>query len=131
MPILTPDTSEQLDLSPIPAGVYPADITKTEAGISKSSGAPKLVAGLSVTVDGKKKPRTAHLVISGPGSGTFDQLLRAAGMEELADAYKNPAVQPKPPFDTDSLVGKTVNVIIEEQIYNGQKGDQIRGFLKA
>lgn len=131
-PMLQPDTSEQLDMSPVPAGVYPAAITKTEVGTAKASGAPKLVAHLSLTVPGRtgNVPRQAHLVISGQGSGGFDSLLRASGFEAEADAYKNPAISPKPAFDSDSLIGKTVNVIVEEQIYNNEKRDQIKGFLK-
>ena len=46
----------------------------------------------------------------------FDQLLRACKMNDLADAYRDAAVTPKPPFDTDTLRGHEVMVVIEEQI---------------
>lgn len=130
-PLLNPDTSEQLDLSPIAAGTYPCKIVKTEIGTSKTSGNPKVVAHLEVEVNGKPRPRQAHMVISGKGSGTFDGCLRSCGFVAEADAFKDPSVQPKPQFDSDQLVGKACLVIIEEQIYEGNKSDQIKGFLPA
>src|SRR2546429_7135270 len=117
MPVLQPDTSAAEDYSnPIPPNTYKARIVDVEVGKSKA-GNQKVMPKLEIDVDGKKRHRTAHLVISGEGSMGFDQLLRACKMNDLADAYRDAAVTPKPPFDTDTLRGHEVMVVIEEQIY--------------
>lgn len=131
MPIINPDTSNMLDMSAIPAGTYPGEIAKADYETSKSSGNPMIVVTTNVEVEGKQRPRKSYLVISGEGAYGFDQLLRACGFSQLADAYKDPNVQPKPDFDTDQLIGQRVNVIIEPDTYNGQLRDKIKGFLPA
>lgn len=131
MPIINPDTSNMLDMSAIPAGTYPGEIVKADYETSKSSGNPMIVVTTDVEVDGKKRPRKSYLVISGEGAYGLDQLLRAVGMGQLADQYKDPHVSPKPDFDTDYLIGQKVNVIIEPDTYNGQLRDKIKGFLPA
>ena len=108
---------------------------ETEAGKSKA-GNSKIMPKFEVTVDGKKRTRTAHLVISGEGSMGFDQLLRACHMNDLADAYRDKSVTNKPPFDTDTLRGQELQVVIEENLYKPeggveQKRDQITGFLRS
>jgi hypothetical protein len=130
-PIINPDTSEMLDMSPIPANTYPGEIVKAEFEISKSSGNPMVVVTTDVDVEGKKRPRKSYLVINGEGAYGFDQLLRAVGFHSLADQYKDPAVKPKPDFDTDQLIGQRVNVIIEPDTYQGQLRDKVKGFLPA
>lgn len=129
MPIINPDTSAMLDMGPIEPGTYLGEISQIEYKTSKS-GNPMLEISWDVEVNGKKRSRKSYNVISGEGSGGFDQLLRAAGFTELADKYKDPAVQPKPAFDTDQLLGQKVNVVIEPNLYNGEMRDQIRSFLK-
>jgi hypothetical protein len=134
MPILTPDTSAAEDFSqPIPPGTYKARIVSVEAGRSKAGNA-KIMPKFELTVDGKKRTRTAHLVVSGEGSMGFDQLLRACHMADLADIYRDKSATNKPPFDTDTLIGQELQVVIEEQLYKPdtgpeQKRDQIVGFL--
>lgn len=130
MGIIQPDTSAALDMSAIEPGTYMAKIVAADTGVS-AKGAGKVVPKFEVMVNGKARKREAHLVISGPGSGSFDQLLRACGFVELADQYKDPTFQPKPEFDTDSFVGCEVQVVIGEEIYNGEKRDRITGFLRA
>jgi len=135
-PVLQPDTSAAEDFStPIPPGTYKAHIIDVEVGKSKA-GNQKIMPKFELDVDGKKRTRTAHLVISGEGSMGFDQLLRACKMNDLADAYRDPTVSPKPPFDTDSLRGHDVMVVVEENIYKPdtgpeQKRDQLTGYLRA
>lgn len=132
-PIIQPDTSEAQDMAPIEPGTYQADIMSVDYQIAKSSGNPMIVPKFAVTVEQGKKPRTrgAYLVITGEGAFGFDQLLRACHLDEIADQYKDPSIQPKPPFDTDVLVGQKVQVVIAEDIYKDQKRDKITGFLKA
>lgn len=131
MPIITPDTSNMLDMSAIPAGTYSGEIAKAEYEISKASGNPMVVVTTDVEVEGKKRPRKSYLVISGEGAYGFDQLLRSCGFHQLADAYKDPTVSPKPDFDTDQLIGQKVNVVIEPDEYQGQLRDKVRSFLPA
>jgi len=135
-PVLTPDTSAAEDYTtPIPPNTYKARIIDVEAGKSKA-GNSKVMPKFEIDVDGKKRTRTAHLVISGEGSMGFDQLLRACKMTDLADAYRDPSVQPKPPFDTESLRGHELMVVVEENLYKPeggqeQKRDQITGYLRV
>lgn len=132
-PIIQPDTSEAQDMAAIEPGTYPAEITAVDFQTSKKSGNPMIVPKFAVTVEQGKKPRTrqTYLVITGEGAFGFDQLLRACHLDEIADQYKDPSVQPKPPFDTDTLIGQKVQVVVVEDIYEGQKRDKISGYLKA
>lgn len=134
-PIINPDTSEAIDFGAIPEGVYKAKITKVEAGVSEK-GNPKIVVYFDVEqAPHNIKERRSHLVTSGAGSMGFDQLLRATGFSEQADAYRDPAVA-NPDFDTDWLIGQELNVSIEPNFYKDKdgvpkKGDAISTFLRA
>lgn len=137
MPMLQPDTSQAQDFStPIEPGTYPARIVAADAGKSKA-GNPKLVVKFEVTVAGTKRTRSSHLPVTGEGTFGFDALLRATKMDSLADAYKDKAVSPKPPFDPTSLVGSELLVVVEPNLYKNEatgveeKRDQITGYLKA
>lgn len=137
MPTLQPDTSQAQDFStPIESGTYPARVVSADGGKSKA-GNPKLVVKFEVNVGGQKRTRTSHLPVTGEGTFGFDALLRAAKMDSLADAYRDPAVQPKPPFDPATLAGSEVMVVIEPNLYKNEatgteeKRDQITGYLKA
>lgn len=136
MPVLQPDTSAAEDFStPIEPGTYHARIIACEAGRSKQ-GNQKIMPKFKIQVNGHDRTRTAHLVVSGEGSMGFDQLLRACHMNDLADAYRDASLQTKPPFDTDTLIGQELQVVVEENIYkpdNGpeQKRDQLTGFLRV
>jgi len=136
MPVLQPDTSAAEDFSqPIPPATYKASIVACEAGKSKA-GNQKIMPKFKIMVDGHERTRTAHLVISGEGSMGFDQLLRATHNSDLADQYRDASISPKPGFDTDTLVGAELQVIVEENLYKPegggqeQKRDQITGYLK-
>lgn len=134
MPVLQPDTSAAEDFSkPINPGTYPAKIVACDGGKSKA-GNQKIMPKLKINVDGETRTRTGHHVVSGEGAMTFDQLLRSAGLGELADAYRDKTVSPKPPFDTDALVGQEVMVVIGPNLYTRDDGttemrDQIDGYL--
>lgn len=130
MPIVQPDTTMAEDLSPIEPGSYPAKIVECDFQKSKEKNTPMIVPKFKVEVNGKLRTRQAYLVISGPGAWNFDQLLRAVNMASLADAYHDVKVSPKPAFDTDSLVGQELMVIVEEEIYQGTKRDRINGYVK-
>lgn len=130
MPIITPDTSNISEQTPIDAGTYPAKITAVDYKTSKSSGNPMIVPTFEVSVEGKARPRSAYLVITGEGAYGFDQLLRACGFEEMADKYKQKGGE-KPDFDTDELIGQELMVVIESDTYNGQLRDKIKSYLKA
>lgn len=129
MPIIQPDLSE-VQSNVIEPNTWMANITNVETGISKN-GNPKIVVHLDVTAQGGKQfKRQSHLIITGKGAFQFEQLLRATGFGDVADAYKNPNA-PKPDFDTDMLIGKPVNVVVEADTYNGAPSDKIQQFLAA
>ena len=137
MPVLQPDTSAAEDFSqPIAPGTYKATIVDVDVRKSKE-GNMMIVPKFKVSVDGHERTRQSYLVISGEGRMGFDQLLRACHMNDLADAYRDPSVQPKPPFDTDTLRQQEVQVVIEENLYKPEGGgaeqrrDQITGYLRA
>lgn len=126
MPIITPNTSEQLDLTPMEPGPKTARINAVEATKSKK-GTPMLVLDLTVTDGDQERPRKDWVVTEGPGSSKFDQLLRAIGMPDLADAYKNNTGEG---FDTDTLLGQEVTVITDKSLDNkGQLRDGISAYL--
>jgi hypothetical protein len=143
MPIIQPDTSEALDLSPIPEGTHKAVIKECPAQLSKEKKTPMIVPKFEITVAGREKPaiRKSFLVTTGEGAGGFDMLLRACHFDELADQYKDPAVNPKPPFDTDQLIGQELDLVIVPDMFqrkdsagnnlgSPELGDRIKGYQK-
>lgn len=146
MPVIPVDTSEAQDFAPIEPGTYPASITAAPIQQSKGAeGKPKVwmvVPSFAIRVGADEKPRTrkAWLVTQGEGTFGFDQLLRAVNMDELADKFKDKS-GPKPDFDSDSLIGQELQVVIDSQIYqpkdasgnpsgDSQLRDRIKTFLK-
>src|SRR5256885_1079438 len=118
MPVLQPDTSQAEDFgTPIPPGTYAARIAECAVGKSKA-GNDKIVPKFKIKVGETERTRVAHIVTSGEGAMGFDGLLRAAKMSQLADAYRDKALKTKPPFDTDSLVGVELMVVIEPNLYH-------------
>jgi hypothetical protein len=132
MPIIKPDTSAAVVLGNIEEGTYPAAIESVEFK-SSSKGNPMIVPNFNITVGDNVVKRKAYLVITGEGAYGFEQLLRACNFDTLADAYgdKSIAAADKPDFDTDDLVGQTLNVIIGHQLYNGEMRDYVKSYLKA
>ena len=128
MPIINPDTSEVQSLAALEPNVYPATIAAVEFKTSKSSGNPMIVPTFEIVHDGKARKRNAYLVITGEGAYGFDSLLRAVGFDDYADRLKAGS---KESFDTDTLVGLSLNVQVENEAYNGEMRDKIAGFLKA
>lgn len=126
MTLVQPDLS---DVGPIEGGTYKASILAANAGVSKSGGS-KIVVDFGVDVDGKQRKRQVHLPYTGAGAFGFASLLRACHMDELADAYMSKDAV-KPPFDTDSLVGQELMVVVEPDTYNGQVTDKINSYLRA
>lgn len=126
MPIITPDLS---GVGPIEPGTYEAEIMAADPGTSKSGGS-KLIVDFKVDVgNGQTKKRQSHLPIEGSGAFGFDQLLRACHLDEIADRLKDKSADHS--FDTDALIGQKLLLVIEEQMYNGNKTDQIQTFLRA
>lgn len=132
MPIIKPDTSAAVNMGNIEEGTYPAAITLVEFQTSKNNN-PMIVPTFDVTVGDSVRKRKAYLVINGEGAYGFESLLRACNFDELADAYgdKSIAAADKPDFNTDDLVGQTLNVVIAHQLYNGEMRDYIKTYLKA
>jgi hypothetical protein len=130
MPILNPDLSDVDAL--IADGSYPAKIVApVEVKPSKKTGNPVIWAPVEITVDGKTRKRTAFLTISGAGAFGFAQLLRAVNMDALADAYQKNDGTPKPPFDTDTLVGQEFIAQITQKLDDqGTMRDNISGYMK-
>jgi len=141
-PVLTPDTSEAEDFStPIAPGTYKARIESCDAGKS-GKGNDKIMPTMKVKEGDKTRTRTTHLVISGAGSSGFDEILRACHFDKLADQYKDKNLKTKPPFDTNSLVGQELLVVVEADLYTPAKlpdgtqppsrpTDKITHYLKA
>jgi hypothetical protein len=129
VPIIQPDTSAAQEMSAIEPGTYPAKVVSVDFKMSSKNN-PMIVPKFEVTVDGKKRNRQSYLVITGEGAMGFDQLLRACKFDQYADQYRDPN-QPNPDFDTDLLVGQELMVTIGNEIYNGEKRDNIKGYLKA
>ena len=135
MPVLNPDTSQAEDFSkPIEPGTYPARIVECSAGKSKA-GNDKVMPKFKIKTPDGERTRVSHLVISGEGAMGFDGLLRAARMIDLAEAYRDKALKVKPSFDTGSLIGVELQVIVEPNLYHNkdtdkdENRDQIAGFL--
>jgi len=129
MPIIQPDTSLAQDMGAIEPGTYPAKILECDFQTSKK-GNPMIVPKVEITVEGKTRTRTAYLVVTGEGAFGFDQLLRACGFENLADQYRDPAMD-NPEFDTDSLIGQECQVRIDNELYQGNMRDSIKSFAKS
>lgn len=129
MPLIQPDLSTAIDMGPIDPNTYPAEIKKVEYKMSKKNN-PMLELDVDVEVNGKPRTRKAFLVITGEGAYNFGQLLRACHFDQLAEAYSQPGGE-KPAFDTDQLQGQKVNVVIDHQVFNGEKRDFIKSFLRA
>ncbi len=132
MPILNPNTKDQVDMSPIEIGTYRAKIVEAPIGTSKKDN-PVVKPKFLIQVNGQERPRQPSIVSSGPGSGQFDQLLRACHFDDLADRYKQGIEEP---FDTDRLVGQELMVVIDHEMYTPEVGsprkqDRIVAFLKA
>jgi len=138
MPLITPDTGEAQDYStPVKPGTYKSKILDVDFKTS-DAGNPMIVPRFEFNEGDKRRVRKAFLVINGEGAYGFDQLLRAAGFGQLADIYKDKAIpaNQKPPFNTDDLVGKEVQIIVEEQIIQkgpnaGKKSDGIKSYLPS
>lgn len=129
MPIINPDLSDALDMSPIEPGTYKARIEAVTAKTS-SKGNPMIEVDFVVFTGDREAPRKTWLVISGAGAYGFEQLLRATGFDDIADAYKDKSAT-KPPFDTDNFVGQELNVVIVTEMYNNEPRDKISTYLRA
>lgn len=143
MPLIQPDTSDAVDISPIDGGQYKATIKEAVPEISKEKKTPMIVAKFAIEVPGREKPATrkSYIPTSGEGASGFDMLLRACHFDELAEQYKDKNVNPKPLFDTDQLIGQELLVQIVPEYYQRKDAagnsfgepelrDRIKGYLK-
>lgn len=130
-PLIKPDLSDADSFGPIEPGTYPAKIESVEAK-SSGKGNPMIVPKFAIEVDGKTRKRNAYLVIVGEGAYGFSQLLRACHFDDIANKYadKSIALADKPEFNTDDLQGQELMVVIDHQIYNGEKRDTIKNYLR-
>lgn len=150
MPLIQPDTSQMVDLSPSKPGTYRARISEVGAQVSKTKvvdgkqrggnqmiipdfefDAPRLDGGNNG--EPRRVVRRSFITVTGAGSFNFDQLLRCTGFEEVAEQIKaNPGAVP---FDTDALKGKEVMVVVKNEMYTPEGGgdsrltDRIDSFL--
>lgn len=127
MPLIRPNLSDVTELAALEEGTYPGRIVEITFKESKG-GNPMIVVKWAIMHEDKERSRTGYHVITGQGAFMFDQLLRASGFADIADAYKNdPANAPE--FDTDRLIGCEANVNMTNDIYQGRKTDNISGYL--
>lgn len=131
MPILNPDLTE---VGPIEPGTYQATILSVGVQPSKK-GDTMIVPEFGVQVGDQQRKRKCFLLISGAGAIGFGQLLRACHLDQLADAYADKNNTSKPPFDTDQLIGQTLQVVIDTEIrqdagHVGETSDRIKTFLR-
>lgn len=127
MPIITPDLSEVN--KPLDPNTYPAVIEAPIDMATSKADNPMIVVPFRIDVgNGKTRKRTARLVITGAGAFGFAQLLRACKFGDVADALQRG--EPNP-FDTDKLIGQRLNVVVEADVYQGNKTDKIVGYLPA
>lgn len=131
MALINPNLDDVKDFQAIPEGNYKAKIVDVEYKTSKEKGNPMIVPKLDIETPDGVRTRQAYLVITGAGAFNFESFLRACNFDELADQYRDPAVDPKPPFDTDWIKGIDIVVIVKSDTYNGRITDKIDGFLKA
>jgi len=129
MPMIQPDTSAATEMQAIAPGTYAGKILKVDYGMS-AKGNPMLTITYELQVDGKARVRKGYHVITGEGAYGFDNLLRSTGFDAIADQYKAKDGE-KPSFDTDDLIGKELQIVIDSQLYNNELRDQIKSFLKA
>lgn len=131
-PLIQPDLSDADSFGPIEPGTYQAKIESVEAKQS-GKGNPMIVPKFVIDVEGKPRKRNSYLVITGEGAYGFSQLLRACHFDDLAAKYgdRSTPLGEKPPFNTDDLIGQELQVVIDTQIYNGEKRDTIKNYLRA
>jgi hypothetical protein len=109
-------------------GPKSGQINAVEATNSKEKGTPMLVLDLTIEYNGEQRPRKDWVVTEGPGSGKFDQLLRAIGEDDLADQIK---AGEGPPVDTDIFLGQTVIVVTDKSVgKDGKLRDGVDSYLK-
>ena len=127
MPIINPDLSEVN--KPLDPGTYPAEVEGPIEFTTSKNDNPMIVVPFRVDAgDGKTKKRTARLVITGAGAFGFAQLLRACHFDSVADALQSGQ---KAPFDTDQLVGQKLQLVVEQDTWNGNLTDKIVSYLPA
>lgn len=71
MPVVQPDFSEAIDLSPIDEGTYPAKMSVIKLTTSKAKGEPMLECTCVMQVHGKPRERNTWMLTQGKGSGSF------------------------------------------------------------
>ncbi len=126
MPIIQPDTSNVTEYTPMEPGTYAAKIIDCPYKMSKKEN-PMIVPEFEIEYKDKLRKKKAYLVSEGEGAGGFDQLLRATGFEEVAEASKRGE---RPEFDTDNLIGQEVLVVIEADMFNDKPSDTIKSYLR-
>ena len=121
-PVIQPDFSEALDLSPIEPGTYPAKVIHFKPGVSKK-GNPQLEGDVELVVDRKTRGRKVWWNTTGKGSGSLQQYLRAIGRVDLT--------APGSSFDPDEIINVEFLAIVDSTEFEGQTRDQIVNCLKA
>lgn len=127
MPIIQPDMSQTADQTPIDPGTYPAKVITALPGTSKAGNA-KVTCEVDVMVEGKERKRKIDVPTAGKGAFMWEQFLRACGFKEIANRLRN---KENVPFNTDDLVGQSIQVVIENEMYNDNLQDKITRYIAA
>lgn len=129
MALISPDTSEMIEMKPLEPGTYNASIISATPKKSKK-GNPMVEVKFKVQNGDKEVTRLAWPMTSGAGAFGFDQLLRASGFDSIADQIKIPGSGVQ--FDTDELVGVALKIRVENELDDSDNvRDVIKGYLKA
>jgi hypothetical protein len=125
MPEIYPDLKD-VQSNVIPPGVYEVTIESVTPGTS-GTGNPKVDVVFTFKLDGREvNSRPVAIPTTGKGAFRFQQLLRACGFRQVADALKaGPA-----PFNTDDLEGQRLRVQVDPDEYQGEPSYTIEKFIQ-
>lgn len=132
--ILTPDFSDALDMSPVPEGEYPVQITKVQG--------PVWPKGTSADNPFKENGDPAY-----PMLVVYTEVINMPGFENrrlvpwrgalageyagfLLEALKafDPSYEKGQPINKQAMVGQTAVAVVEETTYEGRQSNNIARF---
>ena len=122
--------AKEFDRTPVPAGVYSADIDASyaqEVKYGKAKGTPYISLGYVITAPEEQAGRVVfgNYMLSGPGAGNTRQLLRVLGMydDEAGNLMQ---------FDVNSLHGHSVVIKVKMRVLgDGTEANDIAAVLPA
>lgn len=109
--LITPDFSEEIDMTPVPAGSYNARITGVEQRVGKTSGNPYLnwTAEVVGAKDTKQNGKLVYFMTmyTGKAAGQIKELWKAATGETPAAGQ---------PWNPQTLMGREISVLVETKL---------------